>query len=174
MFAHSFVDFPGMEGHGLRFEEGPIQGVIIRYLTKHLDARGWLAELFRADEIGEHLLPVMSYVSSTDPGSVRGPHEHRRQSDLFCLVGPSNFRFCLWDNRKESHTYFHKMTIDAGQDSPCSIVIPAGVVHAYKNIGSTQGWVINLPNKLYGGKGRKDPVDEIRHENDPNTPFVID
>jgi hypothetical protein len=49
--------------------------------------------------------------------------------------------------------------------------VPAGVVHAYQNIGDAEGIVINCPNKLYRGPGRRDEVDEIRHENDSETIF---
>jgi dTDP-4-dehydrorhamnose 3,5-epimerase len=52
--------------------------------------------------------------------------------------------------------------------------VPPGVVHAYKNIGSEPGLVFNCPNRLYKGPGRKDPVDEIRHEADKDTPFRLD
>jgi dTDP-4-dehydrorhamnose 3,5-epimerase len=158
----------------VRIKDGPIQGVIVRDLVKHADQRGWLTELFRSDEIGPELLPVMSYVSSTEPGVVRGPHEHREQIDFFCFMGPSNFRIYLWDNRKESATHANKMVLEAGEDHPRSIIVPAGVVHAYRNIGSKPGWSMNFPNRLYGGKMRKEPVDEIRHENEPEAPFRMD
>jgi len=49
--------------------------------------------------------------------------------------------------------------------------VPAGVVHAYQNIGDAEGIVINCPNKLYRGPGRREEVDEIRHENDSETIF---
>jgi dTDP-4-dehydrorhamnose 3,5-epimerase len=37
-----------------------------------------------------------------------------------------------------------------------------------------RGIVFNCPNRLYKGPGYKDPVDEIRHEDDKNSPFVLD
>jgi len=48
------------------------------------------------------------------------------------------------------------------------------VVHAYKNVGSVEGLVFNAPDRLYAGEGRSGPVDEIRHENDPASPFTVD
>jgi dTDP-4-dehydrorhamnose 3,5-epimerase len=66
------------------------------------------------------------------------------------------------------------MAFDAGEQKPQAVIVPAGVVHAYRNVGNIQGWVINLPNRLYAGKGRKEEVDEIRHENDPHSPFKLD
>ena len=73
----------------------------------------------------------------------------------------------------ESKTYGNKDVMEAGESSPHSIIVPAGVVHAYKNIGNTAGWVLNFPDRLYAGKNRKGPVDEIRHENQQDTDFKI-
>ncbi|MBI5472963.1 MAG: dTDP-4-dehydrorhamnose 3,5-epimerase, partial [Ignavibacteriae bacterium] len=60
------------------------------------------------------------------------------------------------------------------EDAPKTVVIPPGVAHAYKNVGGKQGMVVNVPNRLFAGKGKKDPVDEIRHESDPNSIFQLD
>ena len=158
----------------MSFKTGLINNVVLKDLSRHKDQRGWLVELFREDEIDRQFLPVMSYISETMPGVARGPHEHNDQADLFCFLGPSTFRIFLWDARKESATFGNKMVFDAGEQQPKSVVIPAGVVHAYKNVGSVPGWVVNLPNRLYAGKGRKEQVDEIRHEIDPKTIYTLD
>ncbi len=63
--------------------KGHIEGVIIKKLVKHLDERGYLCETFRTDELPLALKPVMSYVSITEPGVARGPHEHFEQTDIF-------------------------------------------------------------------------------------------
>ena len=49
------------------------------------------------------------------------------------------------------------------------VIVPPGVIHAYKNVGREQGIVFNCPNRLYKGWNRKGwipgkGVDEIRHE----------
>jgi dTDP-4-dehydrorhamnose 3,5-epimerase len=54
------------------------------------------------------------------------------------------------------------------------IVIPPGVVHAYTNVSDVPGLVFNGPNRLYKGPGRKEPVDEVRHEDDPDSPFRVE
>jgi len=36
------------------------------------------------------------------------------------------------------------------------------------------GIVLNAANRLYKGWGRKEPIDEIRHEDRPDTPFQLD
>ena len=153
------------------FRDGEIKGVVIRKLAKAQDSRGWLAELFRNDELDGEFIPTMAYISSTNPGVTRGPHEHREQADFFCFIGPSNFKLRMWDNREESETFRCVTTIVVGQENPSAVLVPAGVVHAYQNIGDAEGIVINCPNKLYRGPGRRDEVDEIRHENDSETVF---
>ncbi len=155
------------------FHNGQIAGVIIKPVRKFNDKRGWLAEIFREDDIDKEYLPVMTYISFTEAGIARGPHEHVDQADLFCFMGPSTFRIYLWDNRKDSPTYMTKHVFDAGEADPKTVLVPKGVVHAYKNIGAVSGMVINCPNRLYAGWGKKDPVDEIRHEADENSIFSI-
>lgn len=151
-----------------------IDGVKILELHQHEDKRGWLMELFRDDELDETDHPVMSYISMTLPGVVRGPHEHVDQTDLFCFAGPSTFRLYLWDAREKSPTKGAKMVVEAGENRPLAVIVPPGVVHAYKNIGPHNGIVYNAPNRHYRGWGRAEPVDEIRHEDRPNSPYIIE
>jgi dTDP-4-dehydrorhamnose 3,5-epimerase len=156
------------------FHPGAIEGVIWRPLTFYKDGRGWLCELFRHDELPAEFHPVMAYVSMTEPGVARGPHEHHDQADCFCFVGPSDFKVYLWDARGSSPTRGACQVEVAGASRPMLLVVPAGVVHAYQNVGGVPGWVFNCPNRLYRGPGRKEAVDEIRHEDRPGSPFRLD
>jgi len=156
------------------FVAAPIEDVVVRDLRKFRDERGWLSELFRRDNLEPEFLPVMACISSTLPGVTRGPHEHQDQADLFCFIGPSNFKLRMWDNRTDSSTYRNMMTLIVGEDDPKAVLIPKGIVHAYQNVGTVDGIVINCPNRLYQGQHRQDPIDEIRHEDDPNTIFRMD
>jgi dTDP-4-dehydrorhamnose 3,5-epimerase len=158
----------------MQFKTGDIDGVIWRPLKKYHDARGWLCELFRDDDLPAEFNPVMAYISVTQPGIARGPHEHRDQADVFCFLGPGSFKMYLWDNRPKSPTYMTKQTDVVGVDKPMLLIIPAGVAHAYKCVSADPGTVFNCPNRLYKGPGRKEPVDEIRHEEDKNSPFHLD
>ena len=157
-----------------RFSDGEIKGVVVRKLKRFFDDRGWLTELFRHDELDREFLPAMAYISSTNPGITRGPHEHWDQADYFCFIGPSNFKLRVWDNRKDSETFGVVMTMVVGEDNPAAVLIPAGVVHGYQNVGDVDGIVINCPNRLYAGAGRKEEVDEIRHESNGETIFRMD
>ena len=104
----------------------------------------------------------MSYISFTKPGVQRGPHEHVDQADLFCFIGPSTFNIRLWDNRPDSPTYNHMMSLFVGIDDPKAVVVPKGVVHGYKNVGRVRrhGDQLSEPT-LHGrrqeGTDRRDP-----------------
>src|SRR5436853_4675997 len=98
----------------MEFTPGPIEGIIWRPLKKYHDGRGWLCELFRHDELPAEFHPVMAYLSLTEPGVARGPHEHVEQADLFCFLGPSQFKVYLWDNRPGSGTYQNFQADDVG------------------------------------------------------------
>ena len=156
------------------FTNGEIEGVLIRPLKFYHDQRGWLAELFRQDEVAQDCWPVMTYVSQTLPGVTRGPHEHVDQTDGFAFIGPSDFRLFLWDIRQNSPTRGRRKVAVLGATNPTTVWVPPGVVHAYRNIGNIPGLVFNAPNRLYAGWGKKQPVDEIRHEDAGPGLFAMD
>jgi len=158
----------------MAFQDGPIQGVVITPIRKFRDDRGWLAEVFRSDEIAPEYQPAMGYLSTSLPGVVRGPHEHEEQADLFVFLGPGEFKITLWDNRKALPSYGSRMVVFGGEGNPIQVLIPPGVVHAYRNLSLKASVVLNFPNQLFQGEGKKQPIDEIRHEDDPETPFKPD
>jgi dTDP-4-dehydrorhamnose 3,5-epimerase len=175
---------PADEGGALRetimsntvhsFIDGEIDQVVTRSLKRFTDSRGWLVELFRQDELAEDLWPMMTYVSQTLPGVTRGPHEHVDQTDGFAFIGPSDFKLFLWDTRPDSKSKGKRKIIVAGESNPVAVWIPPGVVHAYRNVGAVPGLVFNAPNRLYAGRGKKEPVDEIRHEEAEPGRFPMD
>lgn len=150
------------------WEGTDISGVLMRSIKEFHDHRGWLAETFRIDET-EGFRPEMGYISVTRPGITRGPHEHKEQTDYFCFFG--RFSVYLWDNRRESLTYGKSLIIDDADRM--IILVPPGVVHAYRNMGDSDGMVLNFPDRLYRGWGKKEDVDEVRYEDDPHSPFRI-
>jgi len=151
-----------------------LEGVEIRKPKKFSDERGWLCELFRQDEIKDGKFPVMSYLSMTKPGVGRGPHEHQFQTDYICFFGHSRFKVYLWDNRPDSETFGDFFFFEVDENSVTMLIIPPGVVHAYKNIGEIEGLIFNAPDRLYAGVDRKEPVDEIRYEEKSDSKFKLD
>ena len=156
------------------FIEGRIDGVRVAPLVFHVDGRGWLVELYRSDVSPPDDPPAMVYVSQTVAGEHRGPHEHRQQTDYLAFVGPGEFTLYLWDSRADSATRGHRMTLVVGEKNPVGVVIPPGVVHAYKNTGDAPALAFNAPNRLYAGEGKRSAVDEIRHEDRRDHPYRLD
>ncbi len=155
------------------WKEGDIVGVGIEPFKTFSDDRGWLAELFRSDMLSANDYPEMGYLSSTNAGKQRGPHEHHAQTDRFGFFH-GHYRLFLWDAREGSESYGIRCIVDVGQSNAVVVTIPPGVVHAYVNVGVEDAFVLNFPNKLYAGQHRKEPVDEIRHEDLLDSPFTLD
>lgn len=156
----------------------PISQVSIFRLKFYKDDRGSLSELWRRDEhlFGMNCMePTMCYLSSTEPGVARGPHEHEAQWDRFAFFD-GKFYLSLWENREKKppwSNYRQRFTFVVGKDWPTLVEVPPGVVHGYKNIGDEPALVLNLPNRLYAGWRKQESVDEIRWEDDPDSPFEI-
>jgi dTDP-4-dehydrorhamnose 3,5-epimerase len=148
----------------------PIPGVRIVPLKKYADSRGWLTELFRQDELPQGFEPTMGYLSVTHPGIARGPHEHRDQTDCFAFLS-GEFELILWENRPGLPE--HRASLLVGENNPVLAFVPPGVVHAYRNVGSSDAFVLNFPDRLYAGWGKSEPVDEIRHE-DMDSPYKME
>ena len=150
-----------------------LPGVRVEALPVFKDARGSLHELFRTDEIPAGFKPMMACSSWSHPGLTRGPHQHVGQDDYFTFAGPSNFTVYLWDDRAGSAREKKGWFILTGEQEPARIHVPRGVVHAYRNTGNVSGLVVTVTSLLFKGEGRRDPVDEIRHELNPNSPYKL-
>lgn len=146
------------------------KGVEFRKLNKHEDHRGYLYELYRDDELPEGFKPTMSYFSITKPGIARGPHEHKDQTDGFIFFS-GKYELHLWENRDGEPDNYE--VIEVGESNPVFVTVPPGVVHAYRNVGDAEAFVLNVPDRLFAGWGRSEPVDEIRYETDPNSRFKL-
>lgn len=156
--------------HGI-FEVPGLPSVRVEALPLFKDDRGSLHELFRTDEIPAGFKPLMACSSWSHPGVTRGPHQHVGQDDYFTFAGPSNFTVYLWDDRPGAAGAAKGWFIHTGEQAPSRIHVPRGVVHAYRNTGNACGLVVTVTSLLFKGEGRSDPVDEIRHELNPNSPY---
>lgn len=161
-----------VEVHGISGIPG-LPGVLVEALSVFNDPRGSLHELFRVDEIPAGFKPLMACSSWSHPGVTRGPHQHVGQDDYFTFAGPSNFTVYLWDDRPGSAKAAKGWFILTGEQAPSRIYVPRGVVHAYRNTGGTCGLVVTTTSLLFKGEGRRDPVDEIRHELDRNSAYKL-
>jgi dTDP-4-dehydrorhamnose 3,5-epimerase len=153
------------------------------------DDRGQLVETFRADDPqlkGLGFEVKMAYISWTLPGFVRGFHAHpgpegsyafaplKPEGRLFSKVAgqrdcffflDGTYRLVLFDARADSPSFGVLQEIFAGEHNRLAVVVPSGVWHAYKNVGPARAFVLNFPDALFKGEGRKQKVDELREEN---------
>lgn len=148
-----------------------LPGVHISKIPVYDDSRGSLHEIWRQDEIPEGFVPMMACASWTHAGGKRGPHEHEKQDDYFIFAGPSDFQIALWDARSGAAESDRVWLLSAGESNPIQLHVPRGVVHGYRNIGRVSGLVLTVASELFKGQGRVEPVDEIRHEQNPDSPY---
>ena len=124
-----------------------IDGVLVRELRKHVDERGFLMEMLRADWEGFEKFG-QSYVSLNYPGVIRAWHYHKKQTDYFaCVAGM--IKVPLYDARDRSRTYRQINEFVIGEDNPILVKIPPGVYHGYKTIGVKPSLLINFPTELH-------------------------
>jgi dTDP-4-dehydrorhamnose 3,5-epimerase len=142
-----------------------IYGVRIQPLDLHPDDRGYFVEIVRS---GQGLIagfdPKTTQVSAACnyPGIIKAFHYHLHQTDCFTPVA-GLFQIALVDLRQGSRTFGLKNTIYAGSLRPWQVLIPAGVGHGYKILGTEVSTLVYASNRLY------DPEDEGRIPyNDPS------
>lgn len=136
----------------------PIEGVVVRPLHWHNDQRGSLTELVRADDPELMVAPIgQVYVTTLYPGVVKGWHLHRHQWDrMSCLVG--RVLLGLIDDREDSPTRGATMRLVLGDRNHVLVLVPPGVYHGLKNVGTVEAMVVNVVSAPYD---RQNP-DEVR------------
>ncbi|MBA4494470.1 dTDP-4-dehydrorhamnose 3,5-epimerase family protein [Paenactinomyces guangxiensis] len=133
-----------------------IKGVIYKKLIKHCDDRGTFMEIIREDEgILEQFGQVSASMSY--PGVIKAFHYHKLQDDVwFFPVG--NAQVVLHDLRQDSPTYRHTNVYYMGEENPSILLIPRGVAHGYRVLGSKSVIIVYLTTKAY----QADQPDEYR------------
>ncbi len=133
------------------FGETMINGVKIKQIVVHGSDRGNFRELIRDDE---DLLEEFGQasVSTTYPGIIKAFHWHEQQDDAWYVLR-GNAQIVLHDLREDSTTYKETQVLYAGDlYTPCVIIIPYGVAHGYKVLGSEPLMMLYLTTKSYNVK----------------------
>ena len=124
--------------------QGKIDGVWLKPLTLHVDDRGALAELLRADELywgGSFQGFGQTTFTMSHPGVIKAFHWHREQDDAwFCVRG--NIQAVLHDLRPDSHTQGLTEVYYLGELRPALLVIPRGVAHGYRVLGAEPAYLV--------------------------------
>jgi dTDP-4-dehydrorhamnose 3,5-epimerase len=144
--------------------KGLIDGVVIEPQAIWPDDRGYFFEVGR---IGRGLIaqfPVENTQISatfTYPGAIKAFHYHAHQTDCW-VPSAGMLQVALVDLRQQSPTFGVKNTLYVGVLRPWALLLPPGVAHGYKVIGSEAAGLIYVTSRFY------DPSDEGRIPyNDP-------
>lgn len=135
-----------------------IEGVRIQPLQLWPDDRGYFLELYRLGQALTAGFPAESIQISAAvnfPGAIKAFHYHLRQTDCFTPVR-GLYQIALVDLRKGSPTFGRRNTIYAGELRPWQILIPRGVGHGYKVLGTELGVLVYATDRFYN------PEDEGR------------
>ena len=126
----------------------PIDGVAFKWIRPVIDERGEICEVYRP---AWGLSPdpmVFCYQVVVRPGVVKGWVCHERQHDrIFTSLGFLQWVLC--DLREGSPTHGVINEFNLSERNRACFVIPCGVWHAVRNIGSTDALFINSPTRAY-------------------------
>lgn len=131
-----------------------IEGVRVQPFPLWPDDRGYFLEIAR---IGQGM--VADFAAETTqvsaalsyPGTIKAFHYHLEQTD-FWVAAQGMFQVALADLRKDSPTFGRRNTLYVGALRPWQIVIPPGVAHGYKVVGTEPGMLIYITNRQYNPK----------------------
>jgi dTDP-4-dehydrorhamnose 3,5-epimerase len=145
-----------------------IEGVRVAPVTLWPDDRGYFLEVQRFGQGLAAGFPAETTQVSAAlnyPGSIKAFHYHLRQTDCWTPVA-GLLQVALVDLRAGSPTFGARNTLYAGALRPWQILIPPGVAHGYKVIGTAPALLVYLTDRFY------DPADEGRIPyNDPHIQY---
>jgi len=135
-----------------------ISGVRIQPVTIFPDDRGYFLEIHRMGKGLAAQFPADTTQTSAAvnyPGTIKAFHFHQRQTDCWTPVR-GMLQVVLADLRAKSATFGARNTIYVGELQPWQMLIPPGVAHGYKVIGSEPALLVYMTDRFYN------PQDEGR------------
>ena len=125
-----------------------IDGVTAHEVKHVITGNGALVELLRAEWLGERAGVDQVILRSLDPGGVSAWHVHRATTDrLFCVSG--RVHLVLYDARVGSPTHGVVAEHRLSPQRPTLVVVPPGVLHGVKALGSQPAMLINMVDQAY-------------------------
>jgi dTDP-4-dehydrorhamnose 3,5-epimerase len=118
------------------------------------DDRGYFLEILRVGNgLAAHFDPATTQVSAalSYPGAIKAFHFHLEQTD-FWVAARGVLQVALVDLRPESRTFGVKNTLYVGELRPWQILIPPGVGHGYKVVGTEPAMLVYVTDRFYNPK----------------------
>jgi dTDP-4-dehydrorhamnose 3,5-epimerase len=148
---------PDAEGRYARQDYGPrrlIEGVQLLPLRRFHDDAGSMTELARfipaggpsgaAVEAVPGFSPAQINYATLVPGAIKAFHVHRRQTDLWFVPPEDRVLLVMVDVREGSPTTGLRMRVVLGDMNPLLALVPPGVAHGCRNLGTTTARIIYL------------------------------
>lgn len=125
-----------------------INGVVFRPTRPVPHEDGVVCEVARASW-QELVAPIVQvHVTTTFPGRVRGWGLHQLGTDrLFVVSGL--VQFVVFDGRRSSSTYGNLFELKVSEKNPGLLIVEPNLYHGWKNIGTTEAVIINMPDRMY-------------------------
>jgi dTDP-4-dehydrorhamnose 3,5-epimerase len=126
----------------------PIHDVIFRPTRPVPHEDGHVTEVARAswDIIGGPVVQV--HVTTTFPYRMRAWGLHQRSTDRLFVVN-GLVKIVVFDGRLDSPTYGCVNEFSVSDKNPGLLVVPPNLYHGWKNIGTTEAVIINMPTSMY-------------------------
>jgi dTDP-4-dehydrorhamnose 3,5-epimerase len=126
----------------------PINDVVFRSTRPVPHEDGHVTEVARSswDIMGGPIVQV--HVTTTLAGRHRAWGLHQRSTDRL-FVASGLVKFAVFDGRLESPTYGCVNEVTMSETSPGLLIIPPNLYHGWKNIGSSEAIIINMPTAMY-------------------------
>ena len=132
-----------------------IDGVTIKELVSHADARGFFRELIRASDPAFSAGFGQLSHALVHPGVVKAWHGHRVQMQWTYVIAGA-LKVVIYDARASSATARNRLELLLGDGFPAQIYsLPPGVLHGYCCVSGPA-------HVLYVTSGEYDPGEEIR------------
>jgi dTDP-4-dehydrorhamnose 3,5-epimerase len=131
-----------------------IEGVRVAPFAVYPDDRGFFLEVQR---IGQGLAaafpPSRSQVSAAMNylGTIKAFHFHLHQTDCW-TPATGLFQVALCDLRLGSRTFGLRNTLYLGPMRPWQVLIPPGVAHGYKIVGTQDALLVYMTDQFYNPK----------------------
>lgn len=142
MAKHSQVDAAGA------WRAEPIEGLRFRPTRPVPHEDGTVTEVARRSwaEIDHDIVHV--HVTTTQPGRIRAWGLHQRSTDRLVVV-KGLVSIVVYDGRNESPTKGALNEFKVSERNPGILVIPPRLYHGWKNLGTDEAFIINMPTSQY-------------------------
>lgn len=126
----------------------PIAGVRFRPTRPVPHEDGTVTEIARTswDEIDQDIVHV--HVTTTLPGRIRAWGLHQHSTDRLAVV-KGLVSIVVYDGRNDSPTKGVLNEFKLSERNPGIVIIPPNLFHGWKNLGTDEAFIINMPTSEY-------------------------